>query len=51
MDIYKKSLIQLADLLNKKEISAIELTNYFLKRISKFDSKLNSLISMNEENA
>ena len=27
MDIYKKSLIQLADLLNKKEISAIELTN------------------------
>ena len=51
MDIYKKSLIQLADLLNKKEISAIELTNYFLKRISKFDSKLNSFISMNEENA
>ena len=51
MDIYKKSLIQLADLLNKKEISATELTNYFLKRISKFDSKLNSLISMNEENA
>ena len=51
MDIYKKSLIQLADLLNKKEVSAFELTNYFLKRISKFDSKLNSLISMNEENA
>ena len=37
--------------MNKKEVSAFELTNYFLKRISKFDSKLNSLISMNEENA
>ena len=51
MDIYKKSITQLAFLLSSKKISSKELTNYFLKRISKFDSKLNSFISVNEDHA
>jgi len=51
MDIYKKSITQLAFLLSSKKISSKELTNYFLKRISKFDSKLNSFISIDEDYA
>ena len=51
MDIYKKSLTQLAALLNSKQISSKELTKYFLKRIAKYDSKLNSFISVDEDYA
>ena len=51
MDIYKKSLTQLAALLNSKQISSKELTKYFLKRIAKYDSKLNSFITVNEDYA
>ncbi len=49
MDIYKKSIIELSRLLQKKELSSLELTKYFLDRIRSFDSKLNSFISINEE--
>ena len=49
MEIYKKSIVELSRLLQKKELSSLELTKYFLDRIRSFDSKLNSFISINEE--
>ena len=49
MEIYKKSIFELSRLLQKKELSSLELTKYFLDRIRSFDSKLNSFISINEE--
>ena len=51
MDIYKKSIAELSDLLNKKIISSLEMTNYFIKRINSFDRELNSFITVDEENA
>ena len=51
MDIYKKSITELSDLLNKKIISSLEMTNYFIKRIKSFDGELNSFITVDEENA
>ena len=51
MDIYKKSITELSDLLNKKIISSLEMTNYFIKRIKSFDGALNSFITVDEENA
>ena len=49
MDIYKKSIAELSELLKKKELSSLEMTKYFLKRINAYDSKLNSFISVNED--
>ena len=49
MDIYKKSITELSELLKKKELSSLEMTKYFLKRINTYDSKLNSFISVNED--
>ena len=51
MDIYKKSITELSDLLNKKVLSSVEMTNYFIKRINSFDGELNSFITVDEENA
>ena len=51
MDIYKKSITELSELLNKKTLSSKEMTNYFLKRINSFDSKLNAFITVDEEHA
>ena len=48
MEIYKKSITELSELLQRKEISSVEMTKYFLKRISSFDKKLNSFISLDE---
>lgn len=49
MEIYKKSITELSDLLNKKTISSVEMTNYFLERIKTHDSKLNSFITINDK--
>jgi len=49
MDIYKKSITELSELLQKKELSSLEMTKYFLERINTYDSKLNSFISVNED--
>ena len=49
MDIYKKSITELSELLQKKELSSLEMTKYFLERINAYDSKLNSFISVNED--
>ena len=51
MDIYKKSITELSDLLHKKSISSLEMTNYFIERIKSFDNELNSFITVDEESA
>ena len=51
MDIYKKSITELSELLNKKILSSVEMANYFIKRINSFDSKLNSFITVDEEHS
>jgi aspartyl-tRNA(Asn)/glutamyl-tRNA(Gln) amidotransferase subunit A len=45
------TITELRNKLLKKEISATEIVNYYLERISKLDSKLNSYITVNEEEA
>ena len=49
MEIYKKSISELSDLLNRKTVSSMEITNYFIDRINLYDSKLNSFITVNEK--
>jgi len=51
MEMYKKSISELSDLLNKKSISSLEMTNYFIDRIHSYDSKLNSFITVDEKSA
>ena len=51
MDIYKKSVIELSKLLNKREVSSLEMTDYFINRIKVFDLKLNSFITIDEDHA
>ncbi|MAZ79342.1 MAG: Asp-tRNA(Asn)/Glu-tRNA(Gln) amidotransferase GatCAB subunit A [Gammaproteobacteria bacterium] len=49
--MYKKSITELSDLLHKKSISSLEMTNYFIERIKSFDNELNSFITVDEESA
>ncbi len=49
--MYKKTVAQLAKDLHTRHISSVELTELFLKRIKKYDTKLNSFISITEEQA
>ena len=51
MEIYKKSISELSNLLDKKSISSVEMTKYFINRINSYDSKLNSFITIDEESA
>lgn len=44
--MYKKSALELRDLFLEKKISAVEITNYFLNRIAKFDKDLNCFINV-----
>lgn len=46
-----QSLSQINQSLKNKEYSSVELTRYFLDRIKKHDSLLNSFISVNEDQA
>jgi aspartyl-tRNA(Asn)/glutamyl-tRNA(Gln) amidotransferase subunit A len=43
------TITELKDKLLKKEISALEIVTYYLKRIDDLDSKLNSFITVNSE--
>lgn len=43
------TITELKEKLLKKEISALEIVNYYLKRIDDLDSKLNSYITVNTE--
>ena len=47
--MHNLSIRQLSDKLQKKEISSVELTRYFLDRIEKYDSQINSFISQTPE--
>lgn len=44
-------LTELRKLLDSKEVSSVELTKYFLARIKKHDKKLNSFLTVSEEEA
>ena len=49
--MYNKSLKELSASLRSKEVSSVELSQYFLARIKHFDGELNSVITSNEEMA
>jgi aspartyl-tRNA(Asn)/glutamyl-tRNA(Gln) amidotransferase subunit A len=49
--MYQKSLQELSQALSNKEISSIELSQFFLDRINRFNPKLNALITICEESA
>lgn len=47
MTITELSIAQIRDKMQKKEVTAVQLTEAFLKRIEQVDSKLNSFITVN----
>ena len=47
--MYNKSLKQLSASLQNKDISSVELSQYFLARIKRYDGQLNSVITLNED--
>jgi len=49
MDLNISSFKQISDAVLSKKVSALEVTQHFLKRIQSIDSKLNSYISINEK--
>ena len=49
MNITNLKLREMRDLLDKKSISAIELTQEYLNRINKFDDKIQSYITVTED--
>ena len=49
--MFKKTLTELANDLQNKKYSSVELTQYFLDRIKKYDPMLNSFITITEEKA
>jgi aspartyl-tRNA(Asn)/glutamyl-tRNA(Gln) amidotransferase subunit A len=44
-------LTELRKLLDEKKVSSVDLTKYFLNRIKELDPKLNSFITVSEEQA
>ncbi|MBN1683847.1 MAG: Asp-tRNA(Asn)/Glu-tRNA(Gln) amidotransferase subunit GatA [Gammaproteobacteria bacterium] len=49
--MHKKTIAELANDLKNKKISAVELTQHFIDRIKKLDTKLNAFITLAEEKA
>lgn len=49
--MHRKTISELSQALNAKQISSVELTQYFLKRIAQFDPQLNSFITVSTEEA
>lgn len=49
MEILGKSLTELKSLIDSKKVSAPELRAYFLKRIKKYNSSINSFLTLNEK--
>lgn len=47
--MYSNSLAELISLLDKGELSSVELTQYFLARIDHYDKQLNSFITLTPE--
>ena len=50
-DYHKKSVTELSAMLQAGEVSSVELTQYFLQRIKANDDRLNSFITVCEEDA
>lgn len=51
MDFAYLSLTELRKLLDSKQVSSVELTKYFLSRIKEQDRKINSFVTVSEEEA
>ncbi len=51
MELCDKSILDLRQMLDQKEISSVELTQYYLGRINKIDGKIESYITVCEEEA
>lgn len=49
--MYKSSLSELQNQLRQRDISSTELTQYFFDRIKRYDSQINSFITLCEEEA
>lgn len=49
--MHTKTLAELSAALHKKDISSVELTQHYIERIKQFDPKLNSFITVCEEQA
>lgn len=49
MELYQLPINDLSDLLRKGEVSSVEVTKIFLKRIEEVDKKINSYISLTKE--
>jgi aspartyl-tRNA(Asn)/glutamyl-tRNA(Gln) amidotransferase subunit A len=49
--MHKKTIFELAEALQSRAVSSVELTQHFLSRIAAFDSTLNSFISVTAEQA
>lgn len=49
--MHHKTIAELTQELNNKKISSVELTKMYLERIKKFDEKLNSFITITEQQA
>lgn len=47
--MHNHTLAELSDALKSKQISSVELTQHYLKRINELDAKLNSFITVSEE--
>lgn len=51
MDFYKLTIKEISLLLQRKELSSLDLCNYFLDRIKKIDPKIKACISIFEDEA
>lgn len=49
MDLSEKTLTELRSLLDKREISSLELTKFYIKKINETDSKINAFITKTPE--
>ena len=49
--MHTKTLAELSSALQKREISSVELTQYFLERIERYDSQLNAFVTVTSETA
>lgn len=51
MDILDLTIVQLREMLRKKEVSSVELTEYYLNRIKKYDGEVLAYLKTTEEYA
>ena len=51
MELFERNVYELSDMLKNKEISSVELTKSVFDRIKSVENKVNSYVTLNEENA